>query len=115
MGQIRVIFRIPERFSIQIFGPNAQLPGPLVYVEWFSRSQTKGRGHGMYPVSRSMRANGQCDASIIELNRLIRPCHLFPKFSGNVDRAWKSSNVLERSKHFFVNNFLDHHTYQTTW
>jgi len=115
VGQIRVIFKIPERFISQTFGTNVKPPGALAYIEWFTRPRQKAPAHKMYGVSRSMRSDGSRDASVIEVDTIIRSCQLFPKFRGRVNRAWTSDNVLERCEHFFVNNWLDHHTYQTTW
>jgi len=115
VGQIHVIFKIPERFISQVFGPHVKPPGTLAYIEWFTRPRNEAPAHKMYRVSRSMRSDGSCDASVIEVDTIIRSCQLFPKFSGRVNRAWTSDNVLERCEHFFVNNWLDHHTYQTTW
>ena len=115
VGQIRVIFKIPERFISQMFDSHVKPPGALAYVEWFTRPRHKAPSHKMYRVSRSIRSDGSRDASVIEVDTIIRSCQLFPKFSGRVNRAWTSDNVLERCEHFFVNNWLDHHTYQTTW
>jgi hypothetical protein len=98
-----------------MFGPHDKPPGTLAYIEWFTRPRHKAPAHKMYRVSRSMRSDGTRYASVIEVDTIIRSCQLFPKFSGRVNRAWSSDNVLERCEHFFVNNWLDHHTYQTTW
>ena len=40
-----------------------------------------------YRVSRSMRSNGSCDASVIEVDTIIRSCQLFPKFCGRVKES----------------------------
>ena len=112
---IRVIFKIPDRFILPTFGPDIEPPGTLAYVEWFTRPRHKVPAHKMYPVSHSKRSSGIRNASVIEINSQLHPCQLFPKFGNRVNQAWTSDNVLERCEQFFVNNWLDLHTYQTTW
>lgn len=102
-------------------------PGHLAYVEWFSRPAASRRdaNHRMYAVSRSMhkplgvgRASSGVtvrEASIIEVDTIRRSCHLFPKFGLRANRAWTSSNVLDRCETFLLNNWTDHHTYQTVY
>src|SRR6266853_3360932 len=73
IGQIRVIFKIPDRFILPMFGTRIKPPGTLAYVEWFTRPRHKALGHKMYPVSRSKRSNGIRDASVVEVDSIIRP------------------------------------------
>ena len=115
VGPFRVIFKIPKRFISQMFGSHVKPLGTLAYIERFTQPWHKAPAHKMYHVSCSLQSDGSRDASVIEVDTIIRSCQLFQKFGGRVNRAWTSDNMLERCKHFFVNNWLDHHTYQTTW
>lgn len=64
----------------------------------------------MFPMSKSI-VDGVREASIIPMDSIIRPCQLFLKFAGSVDRSWTADNVLERCEDFLFNNWTDHHMY----
>ncbi|KAG1893739.1 uncharacterized protein F5891DRAFT_962498 [Suillus fuscotomentosus] len=112
VARLKVIFRIPDEYVTKMSLPR-QI-GHLAYVEWFSRSRNKDSNSGMYPISRSYR-NGVLDASVIEVDSMFRTCQLAPRFGRRANRAWTSNNVLDRCEHFLINNFIDHHTYQSIW
>ncbi|KAI0056853.1 hypothetical protein BV25DRAFT_1872634 [Artomyces pyxidatus] len=116
VGRLRLVFQLPIRFQQTLSAQhrNTPAPGHLAYIEWFSRFTDKDDDHRMYPVSHPR----QPDAStveIVEVDSIHRNCQLMPKFGARVDRAWTSENVLDRCLHFFVNNFLDNHAYQSIW
>jgi hypothetical protein len=76
----------------------------------------------MYEVSRSYKAGSRShtgelvrQASVVELDAIIRSCHLAPKFGRVADRSWSKDNVLERAGKFMINNFRDHHSFQTIY
>ncbi|EPQ53846.1 hypothetical protein GLOTRDRAFT_24981, partial [Gloeophyllum trabeum ATCC 11539] len=115
VAQLRVIFTIPADDLAVIFGSRREAPGPLAYVEWFTRARDKDPNHLMFPISRSRDVRGNRISSIIELDTLFRNCHLFPKFEPRANRAWTSQNVLERCDRFYINDCADHHSYQTIW
>ncbi|KAG1721614.1 hypothetical protein EDB19DRAFT_1898301 [Suillus lakei] len=112
VARLKVIFRIPDEYVTKMSLPR-QI-GHLAYVEWFSQPRNKDSNSGMYPISRSYR-NGVLDASVIEVDSMFRTCQLAPRFGRRANRAWTSNNVLDRCKHFLINNFIDHHTYQSIW
>ncbi|TCD67036.1 hypothetical protein EIP91_000598 [Steccherinum ochraceum] len=116
VGQLRVAFKIPDEYNRSIFG-SVTPPAHLAYVEWFSKPKSHHRDkvHGMFPVSRTYRSNGDRMAAIVELSSVVRPCQLSPKFDTSVNRAWTSENVLERAKNFFINHYSDQHMYQTVF
>lgn len=109
---LKVVFRIPDEHITKLSLPR-QI-GHLAYVEWFSRPRNKDSNSGMYPISRSYQ-NGVQEASVIEVDCIFWPCQLVPRFGWRANRAWTSSNVIDRCKHFLINNFIDHHTYQSIW
>lgn len=115
VGQLRVIFKIPDAYLPSIFGASVPPPGNLAYIEWFLRPRRRDKNHSMFPVSRSYKRNGDRDVSVVQLDRVLRPCQLAPKFGVKADRGWTPDNVLERCEHFFINHFGDLHLYQTAF
>ena len=64
----------------------------------------------MYKVSRGME-EGMRYASVIPVDNILRTVLLFPKFGPTVPRHWTSTSVLEDCDTFYVDPFLDDHTY----
>jgi len=114
VGQVRVIFRLPRHFECQLVRDGIKSPGHLAYIEWFSCPGQKDKANRMFPITRSKKGLVR-EAAIVQIDVLCRPCQLFPRFGARADRAWTSQNVLDRCTHFFLSNWLDHHTYQTVW
>lgn len=114
VGQLRVIFRIPERLNFLIFGAISP-PTHLAYIEWFSRPTHVDPDSKMYPISCSKDSHGKRDAAVVELSTIVRSCHLFPKFGEKAPLNWSSDTVLEKCNSFFINNFVNHLTYQTIY
>src|ERR1700731_1443041 len=95
VGQIRVIFSIPQKVWDELFPPDTTLGHHFAYIEWFTEFQASpDPNHGMYAVSRTMQ-DGQRIASIIPLSHIQGSVHLFPKFGPVAPRQWTSSNVLD--------------------
>jgi hypothetical protein len=121
IAQLHVVFRIPSHPAAVLFGHT--LPGPLAYVEWFTIPTIAARDKDarMYKIARSYksgrRAGGERErqAAVVELDTVIRSCHLGPQFSKVANRAWTSNNVLDRAERFLLNNFRDHHSFQTLY
>ncbi|KAJ3826355.1 hypothetical protein F5880DRAFT_1631241 [Lentinula raphanica] len=87
-------------------------PCHLAYVEWFSPFPANSdSNHRLYKVSHCEVEGGRL-ASIVDVRRLIRSVHLFPRFGCIADRTWKSSTVLDDCQTFFVNTDSDRHMYQ---
>ncbi|KAH7907825.1 hypothetical protein BJ138DRAFT_1013929 [Hygrophoropsis aurantiaca] len=103
VAQVRVIFRLPQIYGVQIVHP-------LAYIEWFTPFSPPDTTSGLYSVSRSTRMH-QPYAEIIEVNRLVRGCHLIPKFGRHINAAWTSANVGDLCHSFFINPYLDIHTF----
>ncbi|TFK52086.1 hypothetical protein OE88DRAFT_1679776 [Heliocybe sulcata] len=116
VGQIRVVFRLPKRATDDLFPGLIDLPEHLAYIEWFTLFSVRpDRDHRMYKISRQLRNDGARIASIIPISNIRRSCHLLPEFGPVVPREWTSSNVLDEARYFFVNCFLDRHTYMTVY
>ncbi|KAJ3489193.1 hypothetical protein NLI96_g2329 [Meripilus lineatus] len=96
VGQVRVIFKIPEEYHGTLFGKDVTPPGHLAYVEWFSvpKPQDRDSHSHMYHIKRSQ-TGGIRHTAVVTVDSLVRPCQLFPKFDLRANRAWFPENVLE--------------------
>ncbi|KZT19695.1 hypothetical protein NEOLEDRAFT_1077336 [Neolentinus lepideus HHB14362 ss-1] len=113
VAQVRVVFSLPPR-AISLLFPQKPPPKYLAYVEWFTpfASSPEPNSH-LYRVSRSVNHSGDRLASVIPVLQIRRSVHLYPKWGPSVPREWMSSTVLDKATSFYVNPYLDRHTYMT--
>ena len=118
VGQIRVIFTLPES-SHKLLGFSSQPPPRhLAYVEWFTRFPVRPEPHlNMYKVSRSFVQGSDRLVSIVPVSLIQRSIHLLPKWGRDRDSylSWSREDVLEKCNVFFVNSFKDRHTYYNVY
>ena len=99
VAQVRLLFNLPTQFGT--------FPHPLAYIEWFTRLGSPDDITGLYSVTRSTR-QGQQNAEVVSVDRIIRGCHLIPRFGPAINPGWNTDNILEQSAiHFFVNAYIN--------
>ncbi|KAG2071645.1 hypothetical protein BDR04DRAFT_1128078 [Suillus decipiens] len=97
--------------ALSLFPPMSQPPKHLAYIEWFTPfSSMPDSHHGMYKISRFIRS-GERVASIIPVSNIARSVHLIPKFGPVAPRHWTSNTVLEECDTFFINCYIDRHSF----
>ncbi|KAF7971986.1 hypothetical protein HWV62_19333 [Athelia sp. TMB] len=102
VGQVRVIFKLPDVYRVTT-------THPLAYVEWFTPFGAHVHAPSdLHAVTRSTRMHHRY-AEIVEVDRIVRNCHLIPKFGRVIDLNWTSDNVIELCKTFYMNHYIDYH------
>ncbi|TFK53193.1 hypothetical protein OE88DRAFT_1627519 [Heliocybe sulcata] len=104
VAQVRVIFTLP--IHLRVAPQQAQ---QLAYVEWFTPPRATDHHLGLLSKSRwEVFPDAHLPhAEVIPLDRIVRSCHLFPKFGTGVPDSWRVDNVLEQSKGFYLNVWVD--------
>ncbi|KAG2123740.1 hypothetical protein DEU56DRAFT_745112, partial [Suillus clintonianus] len=83
----------------------------LAYIEWFSPfSSAPDRHNGLYKLSRLMHG-GEMVASIVPAGNIVRSVHLIPRFGEIAPQEWMSETVLEDCSTFWLNSYIDKHTF----
>ncbi|TFK85635.1 hypothetical protein K466DRAFT_601004 [Polyporus arcularius HHB13444] len=75
VGRVRLIFKLPKKAYQQLL-PDVVAPGHLAYVEWFTAFTQPDRIHDMYKVTRCRGNNEEILASVVEVKKFRRSCHL---------------------------------------
>ncbi|KAI0816851.1 hypothetical protein BC628DRAFT_1479638 [Trametes gibbosa] len=113
--QLRLVFRVPAWALATLFPNHPSPPEYLAYIEHFTPfTSLPDPTTGLYQVIRSVRGSSRL-ASIIPVDRIVRSCHLLPRFWAVAPREWTSSNVLEKCSTFYVNAFTDRNTYRLVY
>ncbi|KAH9831721.1 Zn-finger domain-containing protein [Rhodofomes roseus] len=98
VAQVHAIFKLPAQFG--------SFACPLAYIEWFTHLNKPDPTTKMYSISRASQGRRRV-AEIVELDDLVRPCHLAPKCTSAINPAWTSDNVYESAKTFWLNRWID--------
>ena len=99
VAQVRLIFNLPEQFGL--------FPHPLAYIEWFTPLGSFDANTGLYSITRSTR-QGQRNAEVISVDRIIRGCHLMARCGQKILSSWSTDNILEQTSiHYLVNPYIN--------
>ena len=118
VGQVWLIFSIPESHLKTLFPLGHFTPCHLAYIEWFSRFPAHPNPNPkLYKVSCAFAYDGKHLASVVPISLNTRSVHLFPKWRWNADTVcmWSYSKVLEECEVFYLNSFKDHHTFYNVY
>ncbi|KAI0070500.1 hypothetical protein K474DRAFT_1608585 [Panus rudis PR-1116 ss-1] len=99
-ARVRVLFNLPPHFLSA--GCRQKT---VAYVEWYTPFTRVDELTQMYYVLRSTR-NKQPNASIIDLEDILGPCHLVPRCHAKINRSWTSDCILDVADFFWVNPYL---------
>lgn len=103
VAHVRAIFTLPEHYPVRT-------EHPLAYIEWFTPFHRVDTSTGLYVLSRSTRMHHPY-GELVPVDRIVRNCHLIPKFGREMDLRWTSANVTDVCKSFYFNAYLDMHTF----
>ena len=87
---------------------------PCALVHWYSTSDDPDPDTGLWVVQPELTRRGGRHMSVIHVDSIIRGAHLLPKFLSDapVYREINYTNVLDLYASFYVNKFIDHHTFE---
>lgn len=95
-----------------LFSPTVQVPSHLAYIEWFTPfPPAPDRNHGFYKLSWALARGGERLASIVSVTNILCSTHLVPRFGAVAPREWMSDTVLDDCESFWLNSYLDRHTF----
>ncbi|KAH7905274.1 hypothetical protein BJ138DRAFT_1138330 [Hygrophoropsis aurantiaca] len=104
VAEIRVIFSLPPHL-----GSSAH---PLAYVHYFRPLRSWDENLQMYRIERATR-NHLPHAGIVSLDKVIRPCHLVPRFGpGAVNPLWLKGEAITEARTFYLNRYIDFHLFE---
>jgi len=86
---------------------------PCALVRWYKRYQEQpDNDTGLWTVQPEVDPVGDPVISIIHLDCIIRATHLLPVFGEDfVPKTLKFHQTLDAFKAFYVNKYIDHHTF----
>ncbi|KAJ6560916.1 hypothetical protein B0H10DRAFT_1966807 [Mycena sp. CBHHK59/15] len=97
VAHVKVLFQLPEVYGLRT-------AHPLAYVEWYTPFGVPDPVSGLFTIRRSTR-NNHVYGEIIGVDRIVRNCHLLPKYGRKKDSTWTTDNVVERCTAFFPNPY----------
>lgn len=87
---------------------------PCALIHWFKLINNKpDPDSGMWMVRPSFHEDGSQELSVIHLDTIIRASHLMPIFGAQfIDGDVSFHNSLDSFAGFYVNKFIDHHSFE---
>ena len=102
VARLKLVFTLPNTLH--------PVPLRLAYIEWFRPFGVRDHTTSMFVVAPATR-NQVSFSQVVELEDIVRSCHLIPKFGSVVSLDWTRDNVYDRCNKFFVNPFIDVHSF----
>ncbi|KAF9016925.1 hypothetical protein BDZ89DRAFT_903167, partial [Hymenopellis radicata] len=90
VAHVRVLFELPAVYCLDV-----SLDRPLAYIEWLTPFATPDATSGLYSLTRSSRNRGPY-GEIIYADRIVRNCHMQPKYGKTKPLAWTTENVSDK-------------------
>ncbi|KAJ7246428.1 hypothetical protein C8J57DRAFT_1081604 [Mycena rebaudengoi] len=103
VAHVMVLFDLPAVYKLSTVHP-------LAYVEWYTSFSTPDPISGLLTVKPSTR-NNHVYGEVIEVVRIVRNCHLLPKYGRCKDPTWTTENITDRCKAFFPSPYSDIHSF----
>jgi len=105
-----LVARVFLFFSFTFNGEHHQ----CALVHWFSIfGNQPDSDNGMWVVTPDY-FGGALNVSVIHIDSIFRAAHLLPIFDTNpLPRTLNYTSTLDSFKGFYVNNYIDYHTYET--
>ena len=87
---------------------------PCALIRWYSMSDEPDANTGLWVVEPESTRRGARHMGVIHLDTIICGAHLLPKFPSDapVYREINYTNVLDVYTSFYVNKYIDHHTFE---
>ncbi|KAG2134177.1 uncharacterized protein EDB93DRAFT_1242713 [Suillus bovinus] len=86
----------------------------ILSMDWFYRiTEERDKVTGMYMVVPSFDEDSSPNMSIIHIDSIVRGAHLLPIFSTQfVPRGLQFHHFLDVFRGFYINQFIDHHSFE---
>jgi len=87
---------------------------PCALVRWYSTSDEPDPATGFWVVEPEFTHRGTRHMGVIHLDSIVQGAHLLPRFPSDapVYREINYMNVLDLYTSFYVNKFINHHTFK---
>lgn len=87
---------------------------PCALVHWYSTSDEPDVNTGLWVVRPESTRRGTRHMGVIHIDAIVRGAHLLPKFPSDVPvyREINYMNALDVYSSFYVNKFVDHHSFE---
>ncbi|KAK6969575.1 hypothetical protein R3P38DRAFT_3336834 [Favolaschia claudopus] len=103
IAHVKAIFQLPQIYRLKT-------AHPLAHIEWYTPFGTPDPVTGLFTIKPSTR-NNHVYGEIIGVDRIVRNCHLLPKFGRKIDLTWNKDNIVERCSSFFPSPYSDIHNF----
>ena len=89
---------------------------PSALIHWFSRvGDEPDEDTGLWVVKPDFDDGGKPDLAIVHVDTILRAAHLIPVYESQyIRQSLTMHDTLDIFKKFYVNKFVDYHTFQIT-